>query len=32
VLKGALKIKTMKEEFVVSEGMGILTSNNEWVQ
>jgi hypothetical protein len=32
VLKGALKIKTMKEEFVVSEGMGILTTNNEWVQ
>ena len=32
VLKGSLKIKTRKEEFVVSEGMGILTSKNEWVQ
>jgi mannose-6-phosphate isomerase-like protein (cupin superfamily) len=32
VLKGALKIKTKKEEFIVSEGMGILTSSDEWVQ
>lgn len=32
VLKGSLKIKTRNEEFVVSEGMGILTSKNEWVQ
>ena len=32
VLKGSLKIKTKKEEFIVSEGMGILTTGNEWVQ
>ncbi|MBA4321583.1 MAG: cupin [Odoribacter sp.] len=32
VLKGTLKIKTQKEEFMVTEGMGILTTNNEWVQ
>ena len=32
VLKGALKIKTRKEEFLVSEGMGILTSGKEWVK
>lgn len=32
VLKGSLKIKTRKEEFIVSEGMGILTSSDEWVQ
>ena len=32
VLKGALKIKTKKEEFIVSAGMGILTSAKEWVQ
>ena len=32
VLKGALKIKTKKEEFLVSEGMGILTSGKEWVK
>lgn len=32
VLKGTLKIKTKKEEFIVSEGMGILTSAKEWVQ
>ena len=32
VLKGALKIKTKKEEYIISEGMGIMTTNNEWVQ
>jgi mannose-6-phosphate isomerase-like protein (cupin superfamily) len=32
VLKGALKIKTKKEEFIVSEGMGMLTTSKEWVQ
>ncbi len=32
VLKGTLKIKTLTEEFIVSEGMGILTTKNEWVQ
>jgi hypothetical protein len=32
VLKGSLRIRTNKEEFIVSEGMGILTSKGEWVQ
>jgi hypothetical protein len=32
VLKGALKIKTKNEEYIVSEGMGIMTSCKEWVQ
>jgi mannose-6-phosphate isomerase-like protein (cupin superfamily) len=32
VLKGALKIKTKEKEFIVSEGMGILTTSDEWVQ
>jgi hypothetical protein len=32
VLKGALMIKTKTAEFIVSEGMGILTTDNEWVQ
>jgi mannose-6-phosphate isomerase-like protein (cupin superfamily) len=32
VLKGSLKIMTRNEEFIVSEGMGILTSKGEWVQ
>ena len=32
VLKGSLRIRTKKEEFIVSEGMGIMTSINEWVQ
>jgi mannose-6-phosphate isomerase-like protein (cupin superfamily) len=32
VLKGTLLIKTKKEELIVSEGMGILTSAGEWVQ
>jgi hypothetical protein len=32
VLKGYLLIKTKSEEFIVSEGMGILTYRGEWVQ
>ena len=32
VLRGSLRIRTKNEEFIVSEGMGILTSGNEWVQ
>jgi len=32
VLKGSLKIKTRKQVYIVSEGMGILTTSNEWVQ
>jgi mannose-6-phosphate isomerase-like protein (cupin superfamily) len=32
VLKGKLKITTKFEEFEVSEGQGIMTSKNEWVQ
>lgn len=32
VLKGKLKIETKKEEFVVSEGQGIMTTKNEWVR
>ena len=32
VLKGSLRIKTKKDEFIVSEGMGILTTKGEWVQ
>ena len=32
VLKGKLKITTRKEEFIISEGQGIMTSKNEWVQ
>jgi mannose-6-phosphate isomerase-like protein (cupin superfamily) len=32
VLKGALRIKTKDQVFVVSEGMGILTTSDEWVQ
>jgi mannose-6-phosphate isomerase-like protein (cupin superfamily) len=32
VIRGSLRIKTKKEEFIVSEGMGILTSSDEWVQ
>ena len=32
VLKGSLKIRTKNEEFIVSEGMAILTSKSEWVQ
>ena len=32
VLKGKLLIKTMSEEFIVSEGQGIMTGKEEWVQ
>jgi len=32
VLKGKLKIKTKKDEFIISEGQGIMTSRDEWVQ
>jgi hypothetical protein len=32
VLNGTLLIKTKKEEYIVSEGMAIMTSYKEWVQ
>lgn len=32
VLKGKLRIATKNEEFIVSEGQGIMTVKNEWVQ
>jgi hypothetical protein len=32
VLKGKLKITTRTEEFLISEGQGIMTKKNEWVQ
>jgi quercetin dioxygenase-like cupin family protein len=32
VLKGKLKITTKKEEFIVTEGQGIMTSKDEWVR
>ncbi len=32
VLKGKLKIATKNEEFVISEGQGIMTSKGEWVR
>lgn len=32
VLKGKLKITTRSEEFIVSEGQGIMTEKDEWVQ
>jgi ethanolamine utilization protein EutQ (cupin superfamily) len=32
VLKGKLKISTKTEEFIVTEGQGIMTSKNEWVR
>jgi mannose-6-phosphate isomerase-like protein (cupin superfamily) len=32
VLKGKLKITTKDEEFVVSEGQGIMTVKDEWVK
>jgi quercetin dioxygenase-like cupin family protein len=32
VLKGKLKITTRKEEFIVSEGQGIMTGKDEWVR
>ena len=32
VLKGKLKITTRNEEFEVSEGQGMMTEKDEWVQ
>jgi len=32
VLRGKLKITTKNEEFIISEGQGIMTSKDEWVQ
>jgi mannose-6-phosphate isomerase-like protein (cupin superfamily) len=32
VLKGKLRITTKNEEFIVTEGQGIMTGMNEWVQ
>jgi ethanolamine utilization protein EutQ (cupin superfamily) len=32
VLKGKLKISTKTEEFIVTEGQGIMTTKNEWVR
>lgn len=32
VLKGKLMITTKKEEFMVSEGQGFMTSEDEWVR
>ena len=32
VLKGKLRIATKNEEFVISEGQGIMTSKGEWVR
>ena len=32
VLKGKLKIATKNEEFIISEGQGIMTSKGEWVK
>lgn len=32
VLKGSLKVRTRNDEFIIHEGMGILTSSGEWVQ
>jgi quercetin dioxygenase-like cupin family protein len=32
VLKGKLRVITKNEEFVVSEGEGIMTGKDEWVQ
>jgi len=32
VLKGKLRIATKNEEFIVTEGQGIMTGKNEWVQ
>jgi hypothetical protein len=31
-LKGKLRIATKNEEFVISEGQGIMTSKGEWVR
>jgi mannose-6-phosphate isomerase-like protein (cupin superfamily) len=32
VLKGKLKITTEKEEFLITEGQGIMTAKDEWVR
>jgi ethanolamine utilization protein EutQ (cupin superfamily) len=32
VLKGKLKIATSEEEFIVTEGQGIMTGKGEWVR
>jgi quercetin dioxygenase-like cupin family protein len=32
VLKGKLKIRTLKEEIILSEGEAIMTSKEEWVR
>ena len=32
VLKGKLKITTKKEEFLITEGQGIMTAKDEWVK
>jgi mannose-6-phosphate isomerase-like protein (cupin superfamily) len=32
VLKGKLKITTKKEEFIVTEGQGIMTTKGEWIR
>jgi mannose-6-phosphate isomerase-like protein (cupin superfamily) len=32
VLKGQLKIVTRKEEFLLTEGQGIMTEKDEWVR
>ena len=32
VLQGKLQITTKKEEFIVSEGQGIMTGKDEWVR
>ena len=32
VLKGKLKITTKKEEFLITEGQGIMTEKDEWVR
>ncbi|HAN17450.1 MAG: cupin [Bacteroidetes bacterium GWC2_33_15] len=32
VLKGALKVKTKKDEFIVKAGQGIFVGKNEWIQ
>jgi quercetin dioxygenase-like cupin family protein len=32
VLKGKIKVETKKEEFLVTEGQGIMTEKDEWVR
>jgi hypothetical protein len=32
VLKGKLKITTKKDEFLITEGQGIMTAKDEWVK